>query len=127
MGACYQFQIVRVVELLRDVLSEGVAGASWRDTPAASVIWVRPEKIADWSLVRHLHDPIELLDLVEGVDTWRQATVQTENTALDDCGERQVVEERSEVQPHLGISVLPQAFVVKAVDLGDLLAFVITT
>jgi hypothetical protein len=37
-----QFQVVRVIELLRDILTEGVSGTSWRDTPTTSVIRIRP-------------------------------------------------------------------------------------
>lgn len=36
------------------------------------------------------------------------------------CGERQVVEQVCEVLPNIGVAVLPQAFVVEAVDLCDL-------
>jgi hypothetical protein len=37
-----RIQPIGVVELLRNVLSKRVASASWRDTPAASVIRIRP-------------------------------------------------------------------------------------
>jgi len=58
-----------MVELLRDVLAEGVASTTGRDTPTASIIWVGPKKIADRTFVRYFHDSIQLFDLVEGVDT----------------------------------------------------------
>ena len=125
MGACYQFQVIRVVELLRYVLAEGVAGSTGGDTPSASVIWVGPEQIADRSLMWHLHDPVKLLDLVEGVDTGREATVQAEDAALDDSCEGQVVKERGEVLPHVGITILTEALIVESIDLRDLLAFVV--
>lgn len=54
MGARNQAQPVGVVELLADILAEGVAGAARRDAPAAAVIRVRPEQIAHRPLVRHL-------------------------------------------------------------------------
>jgi len=53
--------------------------------------------------------------------------MQAENAVLNDCSQLQVVEEGGEVLPHIGVAVLPQALIVEAVDLGDLLALVIST
>ncbi len=53
--ARYQVEAVGVIELLADVLPEGVACAARRDAPAAAVVWVRPQQIAHGPLVRHLH------------------------------------------------------------------------
>ena len=41
--------------------------------------------------------------------------METKDLAFDDCGQGQVVEELSESLPDVGISVLPQAFVIEAV------------
>ena len=53
--------------------------------------------------------------------------METEDVSLYDSGEWQVVEERGEVLPHVGVSVLSEAFIVESVDLGDLLALVVTS
>jgi hypothetical protein len=45
-----QLQVVGVVELLRDVLAEGVASATRGDAPAAAVIRVGPQQVADRSI-----------------------------------------------------------------------------
>lgn len=45
--------------------------------------------------------------------------------AVDKRGERQVIEEVGEVLPDVGVAVLAQALVVKAVHLGDLSALVV--
>ena len=68
MSTRYQFESIRMVELLRDVLSERIAGSSGRDAPAATVVRVGPEQIADGSLVGNFLDAVELADLVESVD-----------------------------------------------------------
>ena len=68
MGTRYQFKSIGVIELFRDILTEGVAGTSRRDTPAATIIGVRPEQVADGSLVVDFLDAIELSDLIERVD-----------------------------------------------------------
>ena len=48
MGSSNPCEVVRVVELLWDVLAERVTSTSWTDTPTTSVIRIGPEKIADW-------------------------------------------------------------------------------
>lgn len=70
MGACDARQVVRVVELLRDVLTEGVAGTARGNAPTTSVIGIGPKQVTDGSLVRRLLHAIELADLIECVDTW---------------------------------------------------------
>lgn len=40
MSAGYQREAISVVEGLRNVLSKGVTGSSWRDSPATTIIRV---------------------------------------------------------------------------------------
>jgi hypothetical protein len=53
--------------------------------------------------------------------------MEAENVALDDCGQREVVEERSKVLPDISISILPKTLVIKSVNLCDLLALVVSS
>lgn len=126
MGSGDELQVVRMVELLRDVLAERVAGTTRRDTPAASVIGVGPEEIADGTLVRNFHEAVELSNLVESVDAGRETTVEAEDVTLDDRSQRQVVKQLREVLPHVGVAILAQALVIEAVHLRDLLGLVVT-
>ena len=57
-------QIVCMVELLTDVLTERVASATGRDAPTAAIIRIRPKQIADGSFMRHFLNAIELSNLV---------------------------------------------------------------
>ena len=122
MGASDPRQVIRVVELLGDILTEAVAGTARGDTPAAAVIGVGPQQIADGALVRRLLDTVELADLIERVDAGRQATVQAEDLVLDDSGQRQEVEQLSELLPYVSVAVLAQALVVKAVPKSIILS-----
>ena len=81
-----------MVELLRNILAKRVPGTSGRDAPAAAVIGVGPQEIANGSLVRHLLDSVKLSDLVESVDGWRETTMETEDLALNNSREGQVIE-----------------------------------
>ena len=116
-----------MIELLRDVLAERVAGASGRNAPTTPIVWVRPEQVADWALVRSLLNPIELPNLVQSVDTWREAAVEAEDGVVDDSRQRQVVEQLGELLPNVRVSILAQAFVVEAVHLGDLARLVVAS
>ena len=122
-----QCQAVVVVEGLRDVLTKGVPRTTGRYAPAASVVGIRPQEIAHGTLVGDLLDAIQSPDVVQGVDAGRQAAVEAEDLVVNEGGEGQVVEEVSEVFPHIGISVLAQTLVVEAVDLGDLPGLVISS
>jgi hypothetical protein len=53
--------------------------------------------------------------------------VEAEDTVLYNSSKWQVVEEGSEVLPHVSVAVLTEALIVEAVNLCDLLALVIST
>ena len=93
MGSSDQLQVVRVVKLLRDVLAERVTGSSWRNTPAASVVRVRPKQVTNRPFVGHLHESIKLLDLIESVNARRETSVKAENAIFNNSGKRQEVKE----------------------------------
>ena len=81
-----------MVELLRNILAKRVPGTSGRDAPAAAIIGVGPQEIANGSFVRHLLDSVKLSDLVKSVDGWRETTMETEDLALNNSREGQVIE-----------------------------------
>lgn len=53
--------------------------------------------------------------------------MQAENGAVNHSSKWQVVKKLSKVDPNVGVSVLAEAFIVKAVHLGDLTHLVVTT
>jgi len=92
MCSSYQLKIVGMIELLTDILSERVACTSWRDTPTASIIWVRPKEITNRSFSWHFHDSIKLVNLIESIDGWRKSTMEAENVSFNDSSKRKVIE-----------------------------------
>lgn len=109
-----------MVESLGDVLPECVACTTRRDAPATPIVWVRPQEVAHWALVRNLLNAVERSDVVQRVDAGGKTTVKTENLVVDEGGQREVVEEVGEVLPDVGVAVLPEALIVEAVNLGNL-------
>ena len=126
VGPGDELQVVRVVELLRDVLAEGVAGSSRRNSPAAPVVGVGPKQVAHGPLVRHFLHSGERLDLVERVDAGREAAVQTKYLGFHHGCDGQIVEEVCEAAPHVGDAVFSETLVVEAVDLRDLTGLVVS-
>lgn len=53
--------------------------------------------------------------------------MQAEDLIVDQSGKGKVIEKVGKELPHAGVSVLAQAFVIKAVDLGDLARFMVAT
>ena len=56
----------------------------------------------------------------------RKGTKATD-LVLDESCEGEIIKQIGEVPPNVGVSVLSQAFVVEAVDLGDLARFVVSS
>jgi len=87
MSTSDTYEVVSVVELLRNILSERVASTSGRDTPTTSIIRVRPKEIADGAFMRNFLNSIQLFNLVKGVNTRRKTTVKTEYGVVYDCSQ----------------------------------------
>lgn len=51
--------------------------------------------------------------------------MQAEYLSINKGGEGQIVEQISEVFPHVGVAVFAQTFIVEAINLGDLTGFVV--
>jgi hypothetical protein len=66
-------------------------------------------------------------DVIEGIDTWGETSVEAEDLVVDEGGQGEVIEEVSEVLPYAGVAILAETFIVEAVDLRDLAGFVIST
>mmetsp|Transcript_96302 Transcript_96302/g.171084 ORF Transcript_96302/g.171084 Transcript_96302/m.171084 type:complete len:257 (+) Transcript_96302:63-833(+) len=127
MSACNELEAIGMIELLRNVLSEGVACTAWRNSPAASVVRIGPQKVTHRSFVWNFLYSVQLTDVVQGVQGRRDATVHADDLVLDDGCNRQVVKGVCEEFPNCGSSVSADAFIEEAVDLRNLATLVIST
>lgn len=127
MGPGDECQPVAVVERLRYILTERVAGTTRRYSPSASVIRITPEKIAHGSFMRHLLQAVEGADVVQGIDGGAETTMQAEDLTVNQRGEGQEVEQVGEVLPYGRVAVFTEAFVVETVHLSDLPRLVVST
>ena len=58
---------------------------------------------------------VELSDLVKGVDTWGETTVEAEDLVLHNSCEWEVIEEFGKLFPYVGVTVFSQAFIVETI------------
>ena len=54
-------------ELVRNILSESVASTSWRNTPACSIIWIRPKEVTHGTFMRHFNHSVDISNHVKGI------------------------------------------------------------
>ena len=66
--------------------------------------------------MRSLLDAVKLADLIQSVDTGRETTVKAEDLVLDDSGQREVIEELSELFPDIGVTILSQTLIIESVS-----------
>ena len=109
-----------MIERLANILPKRVPGPSRTNTPSTPIVGVTPQQIAHGPLVRHFLDPIQRPNVIQCIDAGTQPAVEAEDLCLDESREREVVEEIGEVFPDGRVAVFSKAFIVKAVDLGDL-------
>jgi len=77
--------------------------------------------------VRNLLYSVKGSDVVKSVDAWRETSMEAENLVVNECSKGEVVEEVGKVLPDVCVAVFSEALIVKAIDLGDLAGFMITT
>lgn len=56
--------------------------------------------------MRHLLNPIECPDIVQGVDRRRETAMEAEDLVVNKCGEGKVIEEVGKRFPYIRVAVL---------------------
>eukprot|EP00401_Gymnodinium_catenatum_P017940 CAMPEP_0117606598 /NCGR_PEP_ID=MMETSP0784-20121206/79793_1 /TAXON_ID=39447 /ORGANISM="" /LENGTH=264 /DNA_ID=CAMNT_0005409681 /DNA_START=21 /DNA_END=816 /DNA_ORIENTATION=+ len=110
-----ELQSVRMVELLRDVLAESIAGAAWRDAQASRT----------WAPRAALPGCGQAAGCCQVNREMGDAAVHANDLIFNDGRHRQVVEGVRKDFPHVGAAVRTHALVEEAVDLRDLPALVV--
>lgn len=122
MGSCDQIESIYVVEVVCDFGAEDPAGSSGIDGPVLDIFGVGPHEIGERTFVGDFDLSIDGSDLVDGLDFRAETSVDTECFSVDDCSEREVVEDFSTVFPGVGVSVFSVDFVIETIDSGNLSA-----
>jgi hypothetical protein len=70
---------------------------------------------------------IKCSNVIEGINTWGETSVEAEYLVVDEGSEGEEVEKVGEIFPHVCIAIFAKALVVKAIDLSDLARFVVAS
>ena len=126
MSSHYCLQSVDVIELLTHVLAKNKPRTSRTRSPTCVVVRVAPQQVTHRAFVRDLLYSINLPNAVESVKLGTETSMKTKQFILNETGQRKVVEYVSEVLPDVGVPILAETLVVKAIDLGNRPCLVIT-
>ena len=125
MGSTYQVDVVPLVELFDHICSEHIAHASVIITPALNVYFgVWPQQVTEQAGVRDILGPVLLINDLEVVQVWAEASVHTENLVIDNSTYRNDVEAKSKLLPYFDV-ISPFALIVESVHSVDRLALVV--
>ena len=118
MGPADHLQVVVVDKFVRDVIAPAVPSAAGGGVEPffAVVCGVRPQQIAERAVVGQISLAVDISDLVQILYLRGQPSVEAEDRAIDDCGQRQALEDLCEHLPdRIGV-VFFMAFIVEAVQ-----------
>jgi len=65
--------------------------------------------------MRHLLESIESAHTIKSIHEWRQSSMETEHTGLNERSKRQEIEQVCKHLPHVHSSILSQALIVEAI------------
>mmetsp|Transcript_26881 Transcript_26881/g.69114 ORF Transcript_26881/g.69114 Transcript_26881/m.69114 type:complete len:273 (-) Transcript_26881:430-1248(-) len=121
-----QTKAIHVVELLRDILTKSVACATRRDTPPGSFVRIGPKEVAHRPFMRGFLYSIKCTHMVKSVQRRRKATMGAKYLGLDKAGKREVIKKIGKPLPNVRVTILPQTFIIKSINLSNLPALVIS-
>ena len=75
----------------------------------------------------NLHSSVDKSDLVKSLDLWRETSVDTEDLALNDSGNAEIIEHFSAVSPWVWVTVLTHGLFVETIDCGDSTSLVVSS
>lgn len=127
MSSCDEFDVVDVVELGGDLLSEEPAGAAGRHGPGLDLLGVTPHEVAEGPLVGDLHSALDEADLVDGLDVGGEPSVDAEDLALNDGANAQVVKDFGTIFPWVSVSILSNSLIIESVNSCNLSSFMISS
>ena len=126
MCSTNEIQILLLQERVDDILSEDVAHASVIQSPTRRqlVLRIGPENVAQKAIVGNDAGTLDLLDLGQRSEVWRQSTMHADDAIIDQGGDGKVLEALREGFPETNV-VATLALVVETVNFVDVVGFVV--
>ena len=111
---------IDVQKFLDDLSTEGIASSTRAEAELVPIgVRIAPHQVRHWSLMGNLSESVDDLYLVEAVNAGAQTPMHAEYIVVDDDAQGEEVKHVGEIMPHACISILPIAFRIESVRLGD--------
>lgn len=124
--SAYQFYVILAIELFYNISSKEVACSSWTHWPSSDFIWITPHKITHSSIMRHFLLPVNSSYFIKSLNAGTETSMHTEYFLVNDGWQSDVIEDLGAIPPDVYWAVLPQTLVIKAIDLSNLPALVVS-
>jgi len=127
MSTSDELQLVNMVELSCDLVTEKPASTTRRDCPSFDIFRITPDQVTESTFVRNLLSTSDNTNLIDCANLRAQATVNTEDLAIHDGSEDEKVENLAARLPDRSIAILLLTLLVETIDLSDLARLMVTT
>jgi len=126
--ASHELEVVHLSEFVHNVLTLQPACPSVTNLePFDFGIRVWPAEVGDGAFVGQFTNSIDVVNVVNVLDAWRQSPMYAENAVVDEGCDRQGVEHVAECLPHSHRPEFLQDFILESVCACDLPRFVIAS
>ncbi len=120
MGSQDMRHAIDLQKLLDNISAKGVACSTWREGELVSFwIGIGPDEIGHRAFVGDFSKSVDDLDLIDGMNGWRQTAMHAEDLVVDDHTQGQKIEHVGKVVPDIGVSIFPCTLSIKTVGLGN--------
>lgn len=105
MSSADQIHVMLLKKFGNDFSTKGKGDASIAFAPTHRfLVRIRPQEIAEDTLVRYICRAGDLPDLFHGLKIWTQSTVAAENLLIDNCRNGQAIETVRKCFPKLDVT-----------------------
>lgn len=127
MGSADEIESIDVVEIRDNLISEEPACSSHIWCPGSDIIWVRPHEISIGSFHWDFLSSVNGSDLVNGDYLLRETTMNTENSIINECTDREAIKEVTEKSPGSIVSVFSGDLLIESVGHSDVSGLMISS
>ena len=127
MSSSNKFQTVHMIELRRNFITEEPTCSTRRNSPGVDLFRIRPDEITESTFVGNLLSTGDYSDLINRSDFGTQATVHTQDFAINHGSENQEIENLAARLPYRGIAIFLLTLFVESINLCDLTGFMVAT
>jgi hypothetical protein len=125
MGTCNEFQTINMIEISCNLIAEKPTGTTRGNGPRFNIFGIAPDQIAESAFMGDLLSTSYDTNLVDRSNLGTQATMNTEDLAIDDGREDEEIENLAAGLPDRCVAVLLLTLLVETIYLSNLTGLMI--